>query len=32
MRFSHAPGNELGHLGTEVENENFLVLHGNGGH
>ena len=27
MRLAHAPGNELGDLRTEVEDEDFLVLH-----
>jgi hypothetical protein len=28
MRFAHAAGDELGDLGTEIEDEDFLVLHG----
>jgi hypothetical protein len=28
MRLAHAAGDELGDLGAEVEDEDFLVLHG----
>jgi hypothetical protein len=28
MGLAHAPGNELRDLGAEIENEDFLVLHG----
>ncbi len=30
VRFAYAPGNQLRELRAEVENENFLVLHGRG--
>jgi hypothetical protein len=28
MRLAHAAGDELGDLGAEIEDEDFLVLHG----
>jgi hypothetical protein len=31
MRFAHATRDELSDLGTEIEDEDFLVLHGAGG-
>ena len=31
VRLAHAPGDELGHLRSEIENENGLMCHGVGG-
>jgi hypothetical protein len=28
VRFTHAARNQLGHLGAEIKNKDFLVLHG----